>query len=267
MKRLFCIFLMLLFLPITHAEKKISAEQIEFEVKANSRTVFFKNKVMFIINIQNNSPFEIRHATIRYLHPREYLEYISSDPKDIYRKFDKKKFITFVNWKITIPTKSKKTIKVITRTVKGITHLINVFQFSYLGIKKEVNANIRIIGSGGFAHLSTYDTDDPCVVGTKITYVVTARNEGTSAITNIVIKNICPKEMKFLKVKSGPRHRYNKREHYVEFMQTILEAGETIKYKIECEAITKGKARNIACLKYDQFGGEIIDQEETIIHK
>ncbi|WP_372371704.1 hypothetical protein [Candidatus Uabimicrobium sp. HlEnr_7] len=125
--------------------------------------------------------------------------------------------------------------------------------------------------------MSAYDTDDPCAVGMRTTYVITILNEGTFIITNAKLTNRIPKQMKFIKAEvDAPKnkqankieYRYNKEEHQIHFDSIVfLPPGDKVIYKIVCEAIKEGSAKNTAYVIYDQFKKRIIDEEGTSIYK
>ncbi|WP_372365360.1 hypothetical protein [Candidatus Uabimicrobium sp. HlEnr_7] len=105
-------------------------------------------------------------------------------------------------------------------------------------------------------------------LGQQTIYVVTTRNEGTSAMTNVKFRNDIPKEMKFIKAEGPTNFVFDKEKSVLECEAVpILQPGDKITYKIVCEAIKAGSAKNTARVRYDQFDKEIIDEEGTSVYE
>lgn len=114
--------------------------------------------------------------------------------------------------------------------------------------------------------LSTYDTEDPCAVGTTTTYVIEARNTGSSPCTNVNLSNTIPDEMEFISASfPGKGKREGKRLIFGPY--PILEPGRKLTYKIKCKALRPASAKNKAELRFDQFERTILDEEGTSIYK
>ena len=117
-------------------------------------------------------------------------------------------------------------------------------------------------------YISTYDTDDPIEVGQQTTYVVTARNEGTSVVTNVTLQNIIPQEMAFVKAEGPLDYVFDSSKREVNFESfPILQPGEKLTYKIVCKAVKEGSAKNTAKIRYAEFDKPIIDEEGTSVYK
>ncbi|WP_372371678.1 hypothetical protein [Candidatus Uabimicrobium sp. HlEnr_7] len=110
------------------------------------------------------------------------------------------------------------------------------------------------------------DTDDPCTVGTNTDYVITARNEGTAANTNVAIINDLPVQMKLINVKAqNSKYQYDRKNHRIYFEPVaILQPGDKIVHRIKCKVVLEGRCKNIVRLKYDQLKREIFAEEQTL---
>jgi uncharacterized repeat protein (TIGR01451 family) len=129
-------------------------------------------------------------------------------------------------------------------------------------IKKQMNSTVLLCMP--VPHISTYDTEDPLKVGDNTIYVVEIRNEGTSAITNVKLLNIIPKQMKLVNAQGPTSWKWLEKQHSVIFDSVLsIAPGEKRTYKIVCQAVEEGSARNKAAMLYDQFDQPIIDEEGT----
>lgn len=263
--------------------------QIAFDVKTNSRVIFLNKQMVFTITIKNTSSTPIKNAFVSCSYPKQ-LEYISSNLKtEIYESLNKvSKFSRFhrfkkvrksivyetkwnTKWQVDIAPNTTRKIIVNVRGVAGTPRCESDFRLSIGSVKKHVAVATRIHGAPSY-HLSTYDTDDPCYLGTNTTYVVTCRNEGTSTATNMMVINDLPEEMGFISAEViAPRNQqakyvYDAKEHSVYFDGVpIVEPGEKVTYKITCRALTKGSAKNTAHAMCDQANVQLIDEEGTSI--
>ncbi|BBM87176.1 hypothetical protein UABAM_05579 [Candidatus Uabimicrobium amorphum] len=105
-------------------------------------------------------------------------------------------------------------------------------------------------------------------LGQQTIYVVTVRNEGTSAITNVTLRNSIPQQMEFIKAEGPSNFTFYANSGKLESHSVaILQPGEKLTYKIVCKAIKEGSAKNTARVKYDQFNKEIIDEEGTSLYQ
>ena len=260
--------------------------QITFDVKGNSRFIFLNKQVTFTITIKNASATPIKNAFVSCSYAKQ-LEYTSSNPKakvnkslhkvSRFKRFKKvRKSVVYETrwnskWQINIPANTTCKIIVNARAVAGSPRCVSDFRLSAGGIKKHVAVAVRIQGAFPY-HLSTYDTDDPVEIGKQTVYVVTFRNEGTSRATNVMVINDLPKEVGFLRAEvttpndEHAKYTYNTKEHSVYFNGVpIVEPGEKVTYKIVCQALTQGSAKNTAHAISDEVDIVIIDEEGTTI--
>lgn len=173
-----------------------------------------------------------------------------------------------MRWKFAeIPSKQHLEIKVTTRAIASAYRSLYSVAATFRGKKFTAYSAVRIMGPSG-PHLSTYDTDDPIEVGKTTMYVITTRNEGVSAITNVTLKDTIPQEMEFIKAEGPTDCVFDKTTHELHFQSVaILQPGDKLTYKIVCKAIKEDLVKNIARLKYDEFDKPIIDEEGTAVYK
>ncbi len=112
--------------------------------------------------------------------------------------------------------------------------------------------------------MSTTDTTDPVAVGNPTIYVITATNQGGTALHNLRIVNAISPLMTFVSA-SGPV-TYTVSGQTVTFSPvTTVNAHQTLTYYVTVRAVTPGSALNITTMTYDEFPLPLTAQEGTSI--
>ncbi|WP_372370990.1 hypothetical protein [Candidatus Uabimicrobium sp. HlEnr_7] len=240
--------------------------QITVKKRASSRFIFLNKQVTFKITVKNEGSGEARGVDVVDSLPSQ-LEYISSEPQGSFRPGRGGQLAT-VRWQFPkLDAGESIEIKLVARGIEKVARCINVVKVTSEGREVQDEAGLRIEGVSAM-HLSTYDTDDPVEVGQQTIYVITARNEGTSACTNVSLIDDIPEEMEFVKAEGPGEFEYDEATRKVKFApMPILQPGDKLTIKIVCRAIKEGSAKNTARLRYDQFDKEIIDEEGTSVYK
>lgn len=210
----------------------------------------------FTITMKTSKVFPMKN-TLSYSIP-ESLDYISSEPAA--HLYVKKKLLV---WKFKL-LKSRK-IKIIFRTKKA-GRFISKARLKTSDWERTARGRFQIICCGPGIYVSSYDTEDPVEVGKETTYVIEVRNEGTSPFTNVRCINSVSKYLKFLAAEGPVFHKNIQNKIYFDPVPILL-PGEKIIYKIVCEALEEGSARNIVEVTADQFERRILEEEGTSVYK
>ena len=246
---------------------KIVSPNIEVKTRANRRFMCLNKQVTFTTTIHNkgnaSAHYVVSEGTLPY-----QLEYISSEPQGAFTP-GRGQRLARIQWQFTeIDPGEKIHIKVTARAIASTPRTQYSTVTTFRDKKLHESAAIRVHGGGAGLHVSTYDTDDPVEIGKQTVYVITVRNEGTSAATNVALKNIIPLEMEFVKAEGPTDYVYDKKAHELQFQNVaILQPGDKLTYKIVCKAIKQGSAKNTARVKYAEFDRPIIDEEGTSIYE
>ena len=245
---------------------KVVNPNITVKKRASGRVIFLNKSVEFTITVKNEGSGDARGVNVVDTLPSQ-LEYISSEPQGAFRPGRGEQLAT-VTWQFPkLAAGESIDIKLTARGIAQIPRCINTVKVSSEGREVEDQAALRIQGVSAM-HLSTYDTDDPVEVGQQTVYVITARNEGTSACTNVVLEDVIPEEMEFVKAEGPGEFEFDETSHSVKFAPVaILQPGDKLTFKVVCRAIAEGSAKNTARLKYAEFNKIIIDEEGTSVYK
>ncbi|BBM87717.1 DUF11 domain-containing protein [Candidatus Uabimicrobium amorphum] len=245
---------------------KVVNPNITVKKRASGRVIFLNKTVVFTITVKNEGSGDARGVDVVDTLPSQ-LEYISSEPQGSFRPARGEQLAT-VRWQFPkLGAGESIDIKVTARGIAQVPRCINTVKVTSEGREVEDQAALRIQGVSAM-HLSTYDTDDPVEVGQQTVYVITARNEGTSACTSVELKNTIPEEMEFVKAEGPGEFEFDETTRAVNFAAVaILQPGDKLTFKVVCRAIAEGSAKNTARLKYAEFDKPIIDEEGTSVYK
>ncbi len=248
---------------------KVVAPGIEVTKEVNQRLIFLHKNAEFEITVTNKGTGTAFDVNVLDTIPKE-LDYISSSPQGIYQPSAGDQLAS-IRWKLGDLAPDKKVTLKLSLRGKLIGTCTNTVKVTSEGKVYDAAAEVRIKGVSAM-HLQSYDTDDPVEVGKRTIYFIEARNEGTSACTNVKMVNEIPEEMKFISATGPSEYKADKETGIITFKPVaILQPGEKLVYKIVCEVVSegtaKGSAKNRATLTYDQFEKPIIDEEGTSVYK
>jgi len=232
--------------------------------------VYLRQSVVYKIFLRNDGEASAKAAELLVTLPLN-LEYIKSTPLGKFKPPNGKTGGT-ISWQFAeIPSQEKIEMELTlrTKTVGRCRTSLKLSSRTMEGLETspvEANLNLAILGVPAM-HISSYDTEDPVEVGKTTTYVIEARNEGTSPCTNLSMKSILPVEMELVKCEGGGVSCKFENGQVLFDNVPFLAPGEKVTYKIHCRAIKPGSAKHRSILAYDQFTSSIIDEEGTSIYK
>jgi uncharacterized repeat protein (TIGR01451 family) len=230
-----------------------------------SRVTFLHKPVNFTITLKNEGSGAALDVNLEDTLP-EQLEYVSSEPQGIFRP-GKTGQLSTVRWQLGDIAAGKEVKIQLQARSKGQGTCVNTAKASSEGKVIEATAELRITGVSAM-HLSTYDTEDPVEVDKQTIYVIEARNEGTSACTNVIMVDNIPEEMEYVSAQGPSDHKYDPEKREVVFAPApILQPGDKLVFRVVARAIKPGSAKNRGTLRYDQFDKPIIDEEGTSVYK
>ncbi len=132
------------------------------------------------------------------------------------------------------------------------------------GITATASTTTVVVPAPSGMTMSTTDTTDPVAVGNLTTYVITATNQGNTALHNLAIVNAISPLMTFVSA-SGPV-TYTVTGQTVTFSAVAtVNAHQTLTYYVTVRAATPGAALNITTMTYDEFALPLTAQEGTSI--
>ncbi len=247
----------------------VVAEGIAIEIKNEIPQLFLFKDHTFFIAISNKNKCPVKELSISTLIPQE-MDYIRSSPSALYSRAKKKNKKNNVVWRLahlapktTAVFQLKLRAKLVSRCHLEIKCVGKVEKLTLT--KHVMSKPFRISGVGHRLGM-VYDTDDPIAIGEQTTYVIDLVNEGTGICTGLLVVNTIPKEMRFVSA-SGPS-KYTVKGQEVHFVPIAkLKPFEKLVYKITCQAISEGNAKNEVRFTYDQFEKPIVDEEGTSIYR
>jgi uncharacterized repeat protein (TIGR01451 family) len=114
--------------------------------------------------------------------------------------------------------------------------------------------------------LELVDTDDPVAVGAETTYVVTARNPGSTQVTGVRVVATVPEHLAVTQVRGPAEHRREGTK--VVYEPLTLAAGASARYEIRARALSPGDVRFKVDLTADQLtGGPVHAEESTTLYR
>ena len=275
MKRIFFSIFFLMIVHSIHGQTE-QKTNVCISLKGPTKLCLYRG-VVFTITIRNDGDVSARKFRLVNFLP-SCLCYIRSTPRGIFRKGRRTysasgeichRYET-ITWRIPeIKPHSKIIFKVMVRSTISASS-VNIVRLIGRNFEGVVTSNYEAFARFGIygppaIHISSYDTEDPCEVGRKTIYIVDCRQEGTSPITNLQIKNRIPKKMQYIEAQGPTAHKYENGLVTFEPVRILL-PGEKLTYKFVCKAISEGTAVNHTILNYDQFS-PIIEEERTSIYK
>lgn len=112
------------------------------------------------------------------------------------------------------------------------------------------------------------DYTDPVVVDGTTTYRVEIINEGSEAVTHVVLKNIIPEQSILVSARAEQDNISSFIiDGRVEFSPQTIQPNDSAVFLIEVRVLEKGFLINRAIVSYDQFPKALIIEEATIAHK
>jgi hypothetical protein len=113
-------------------------------------------------------------------------------------------------------------------------------------------------------HFSIYDTEDPCVVKNRTTYVVGIRNEGTAPLVDMDLSFQIPPSAKF--VHASTPSPFSVHRGLVAFDKIkALQPGEKLEFKVTCKFSEVGIYQGIAILRAKNFPTQYVQEDSTTV--
>jgi uncharacterized repeat protein (TIGR01451 family) len=132
------------------------------------------------------------------------------------------------------------------------------------GLSAQAEACTEFIGVSALL-IEVVDTDDPVEVGAETSYVISVRNQGTVAATNIRIEALAPEQMDVIRVTGPTDHRKEGRR--IIFQPLTLQAHSDGRYVVYVRAIKPGDVRFKVDLNADVLtSGPVHEEESTTIY-
>jgi uncharacterized repeat protein (TIGR01451 family) len=132
------------------------------------------------------------------------------------------------------------------------------------GLTAQAEACTEFIGVSALL-MEVVDTDDPVEVGAETSYVISVRNQGTVAATNIRIEALVPEQMDIIRVTGPTDHRKDGRR--INFQPLTLQAHSDGRYVVYVRAIKPGDVRFKVDLNADVLtSGPVHEEESTTIY-
>jgi uncharacterized repeat protein (TIGR01451 family) len=132
------------------------------------------------------------------------------------------------------------------------------------GLVAQAEACTDFIGVSALL-MEVVDTDDPVEVGAETSYVISVRNQGTVAATNLRIEASVPEEMDINRVTGPTDHRKDGRR--IIFQPLTLQAQSDARYVVYVRAIKPGDVRFKVDLNADVLtSGPVHEEESTTIY-
>ena len=134
------------------------------------------------------------------------------------------------------------------------------------GLSDNAEACTSVIGKDAM-HIDSEDTEDPVDLGSRTTYIIRVRNEGTSRATQVQLENELPTQMEFVSA-SGPTNYVQDGRKVAFEPVAVWAAGEEKVYKITGKVVDvgNGNAVNSATLRSAEFKTPVISQEGTNVY-
>ncbi|MCF8067368.1 MAG: DUF11 domain-containing protein [Desulfobacterales bacterium] len=108
---------------------------------------------------------------------------------------------------------------------------------------------------------TAYDTEDPIMPGSLITYVLVVKNEGSVTCRNVRLNNVIPQNMTYNFAVPAPTTIQGK---LIQFPVIIaLKPGIKYIYKVTCKAVKEGMGINTATVSCDGLKNRITVEERT----
>jgi uncharacterized repeat protein (TIGR01451 family) len=119
-------------------------------------------------------------------------------------------------------------------------------------------------------HIDVTDRDDPIAVGTRTSYVILVRNQGSAAVTNLRVKVFIPAGLQLLDVKGPTPFQAGEKTAQGQWVATAalerLEPTTSQSYEVFVEAKRAGEARVQVEVSADQLErGPVLEQESTTV--
>lgn len=234
--------------------------------KVGPRLVFLHKGVSYKITIENKGDGSAQDVTVIDTIPAE-MDYISSNPAGIFKGREKPATVTWKFPEIKAGSKLEIELTLHGKITGRCKNVVKMFSSTdpLLQTPITAEAQTQIMGVPAM-HISSYDTEDPCEVGSQTIYVIEVRNEGTSPCTSVKLVGKIPEEMEFVSAEGPTPYKLEAGTVYFEDVAIVQPAGRLV-YKIVCKAVKAGSAKNTATLRFAQFEKEIIDEEGTSVFK
>jgi len=132
------------------------------------------------------------------------------------------------------------------------------------GVTATASTTTVVVSAPSGMTMTSTDTTDPVTIGNLTKYVITATNQGGTALHNLRIVNTISPLMTFVSA-SGPI-TYTVSGQTVTFGSVAtVNAHQTLTYYVTVRAATAGAALNITTMTYDEFALPITVQEGTSV--
>ncbi len=131
------------------------------------------------------------------------------------------------------------------------------------GLKVEDQAGLEIRGVPAL-RIEAFDEGDPVEVGKQMKYQIEVTNTGSETINNVEIRAIIPQEMRPVGAK-GPSQSNIKGQTILFDKVGSLDAGKTLRYTVEVEALQVGDVRFEMQLRAKSLRQAVIETESTTI--
>jgi len=134
------------------------------------------------------------------------------------------------------------------------------------GVTRQAQIVTDVVGHAA-VEITKIDTVDPVQVGGETAYVISVRNEGQTAVTQLVIEDVLPEGMEFVSA-SGPMP-FRRQGQRVRFdpVPTLAPNAQALVYQIRVRAVTPGDKVNTAVLTFKEFATKILSQEGTTVYR
>lgn len=234
--------------------------------KTGPRLVFLHKSIDYKITIENKGDGSALDVTVIDTIPAE-MDYISSTPAGIFKGREKPATATWKFPEIKAGSKIEIALTLHGKLVGRCKNIAKMFSSTDPLLREPLTAEAQtqIMGVPAM-HISSYDTEDPCEVGSQTIYVIEVRNEGTSPCTSVKMTCTVPEEMEFVSAEGPTPFKFEAGIVNFEDVAIVQPAGRVV-YKVVCKAVKAGSAKHRATLRFAQFEREIIDEEGTSVFK
>jgi uncharacterized repeat protein (TIGR01451 family) len=170
-----------------------------------------------------------------------------------------------ITWSIrSLPPGATRTVELALRSQEAGRVCNQAVARAERGLSAQAEACTDFIGVSALL-MEVVDTVDPVEVGAETSYVISVRNQGTVAATNIRIEAIVPEQMDVTRVTGPTDHRKDGRR--IIFQSLTLQAHSDGRYVVYVRAIKPGDVRFKVDLNADVLtSGPVHEEESTTIY-
>lgn len=244
------------------------ALHIDIKESSSYQKVSVFERINYTITIANEETYNVKNAKLIYTVPL-IERYVSSSPSGFFKPATQR-VPGEVIWHFSeLPAKTTAHIQLLVRGIKGgfarnsIKLVSNTDSFSPI----EASTDIEIL-IGPAVLYSLVDTEDPCEVGKKTTYILKIeRNPYTVfPMSNLQISCKIPEQMELVEAIGGRFNNFTNGKILFAPIP-ILSPGESVEYRITCKALKPSSVKFIALLQWNFFNRPIILEERTTVYK